>query len=133
MTTTIHYPLWKRMLGVLSYRGREGQWSWLLHRLAGLGVALFLFLHILDIWLIGMGPQVFERFLFLYHHPIAKVFEVFLLFGVLFHAVNGARIILIDLWPGMIQHQRRLVYIEVIVMLAVLVPAAWITLAGLFR
>jgi succinate dehydrogenase / fumarate reductase, cytochrome b subunit len=131
--TAIQWPLWKRIFSVLTYRGREGQWSWLLHRLAGLGVVLFLLLHVLDIWLIGLGEKAFETFLFLYHNPVAKVFEVFLIFGVLFHAVNGARIILVDLWPGMVRHQRALVYVETVIMLAVLIPTAWVTIAGLLK
>lgn len=125
--------LWRRLLGILRYRGREGQWSWVLHRAAGLGIVLFLYLHIFDIWLIGLGEEVFNEFLFLYNHPVFKVFESFLIFGVLFHAVNGARIILIDLVPGMARHQRRLVYIETAIMLVVLVPTIWVTLEPLFR
>jgi succinate dehydrogenase / fumarate reductase, cytochrome b subunit len=124
---------WQHMRNVLTYRGHEGQWSWLLHRLAGLGVVLFLLLHVFDIWLIGLGPKAFATFLFLYRNPVAKLFEVFLLFGVLFHAVNGARLILVDLWPGMVRHQRRLVYLETAVVLAVLIPTAWVTVRGLFR
>ena len=122
---------WRRMLNVLTYRGREGQWSWLLHRAAGLGILIFLYLHVFDIWLMGFGPEVFNRFLFLYSGPSFKVLEVFLIFGVLFHAVNGARIILIDFVPGMTRHQRKLVWIETAIMLAVLVPAAWVTLRGI--
>jgi len=125
--------LWRRLLGILRYRGREGQWSWVLHRAAGLGIVLFLYLHIFDIWLIGLGEEVFNEFLFLYNHPVFKVFESFLIFGVLFHAVNGARIILIDLVPGMARHQRRLVYVETAIMLVVLVPTIWVTLEPLFR
>jgi len=34
--------------GYLGYRGREGQWSFLLHRITGLGTGLFLTIHILD-------------------------------------------------------------------------------------
>jgi succinate dehydrogenase / fumarate reductase cytochrome b subunit len=49
-------------LTLLRYRGGSGQWTWLLHRAAGLGVVLFLTLHIFDIWLIGLGRDTFERF-----------------------------------------------------------------------
>lgn len=123
----------RRMLGLLRYRGREGQWSWLLHRLAGLGVFMFLLLHVFDIWLMGFGPEVFNHFLFLYSAPPFKVLEVFLIFGVLFHAVNGLRIIIIDFVPGATRYQRQLMWIEVVVMLAVLIPMAWITLESLFH
>ena len=128
----VQSALARRMLNVVSYRGREGQWSWLLHRVAGLGVLLFLYLHIFDIWLLGLGKATFERFLFLYRAPAFKVLETFLIFGVLFHAVNGARIILIDFWPGATRHQRAMVWIETAIMLVVLVPTVWVTLRGLF-
>ncbi|MCA9913416.1 MAG: hypothetical protein KC496_08700, partial [Anaerolineae bacterium] len=32
----------------LRYRGAIGQWSWILHRLTGLGVVFFLVLHVID-------------------------------------------------------------------------------------
>ena len=120
-------------MSVLRYRGREGQWSWMLHRLAGLGIMLFLLLHIFDIWLIGLGEETFNHFLIIYTHPVAKVMEVFLIFGVLFHAVNGARIIIVDLWPGATRHQRKIVYIEIVILLVVLIPTAWVTLESVFE
>lgn len=123
----------QRVTNLVSYRGREGQWSWLIHRVAGVGILAFLYLHIWDIWLMGLGRQEFERFLFLYRHPFFKMLEVLLIFGVLFHAVNGARIILIDFWPGATRHQRKLVWIETAIMLVVLVPTVWVTVRGMFR
>ena len=123
---------WRRMLSVFSYRGREGQWSWLIHRVAGLGILSFLLLHIFDIWLMGMGEEVFNEFLFLYSAPPFKVLEVFLIFGVLFHAVNGARIIIIDFWPGATRYQRQIFWVEVAIVTAVMVPATWVTLRSLF-
>ncbi|MBM2843086.1 MAG: sdhC, partial [Anaerolineales bacterium] len=42
--TTLRVPL----EGSLHYRGREGQWAYLLHRVTGLGTLLFLTIHILD-------------------------------------------------------------------------------------
>ncbi len=83
----------------ITYRGKDGHYAWLLHRAGGLGIVLFLFLHILDIFLVGVGEDVFEFFLFIYHSPPAKVFVMALLFGVFFHAFNGVRIILVDFWP----------------------------------
>ena len=109
----------RRMQNVVSYRGREGQWSWLIHRIAGLGILAFLALHVVDIWLMGQGEETFNKLLFLYHWPPFKFLELFLIFGVLFHAVNGLRIILIDFVPGATRHQSRLFWIEVVVVLLV--------------
>lgn len=122
----------RRMLNVLTYRGHAGQWAWLLHRGAGLGVLLFLTLHIVDIWVLGLGESAFDRLLILYTWPPFKVLELFLIFGVLYHAVNGLRIILIDFVPGATRLERQLFWLEVVVVLAVMIPAGAVTLASLF-
>jgi succinate dehydrogenase / fumarate reductase cytochrome b subunit len=114
----------------LGYRGGSGYLLWLLHRVTGLGVLLFLALHIVDIFLLGFGEEVFNKLLFLYRAPWARVLEVFLLFGVTFHAMNGLRIIIQDALPRHWLHQRRLVAIEVVLFLVVFLPAAWILVAG---
>ena len=45
------------------YRGREGQWAWLLHRVTGVGIILFLFAHVVDTAVIGWGPAAYNRVL----------------------------------------------------------------------
>lgn len=114
----------------LVYRGRDGQWAWLLHRMAGLGVLLFLILHVLDIFLIGIeGGKYFEYLLFLYHGLLFRPLLIFLVFGLLFHAVNGLRIILIDFWPQLTRYQRIMFRIELAIVLAVMIPATWAMIA----
>src|SRR5438046_7027762 len=88
-------PLW-----YLTYRGRGGHWSWILHRLTGLGVLFFLLIHILDISLIGWGPKVFDSLLIIYRGRIFRVMEVFLGGAVIYQGVNGIRITMIGLWLG---------------------------------
>lgn len=94
----------------LAYRGGVGQWAWILHRVAGLGVLLFLILHIVDVFLVAFGPEVFNRLLFIYHSPIFKPLIVLLVFGVVYHAFNGLRLVLIDFWPRTALAQRELWY-----------------------
>lgn len=117
---------------MLRYRGREGQWAWVLHRVSGLGVMLFLLLHITDIFLLSFGPNVFNTWLFLFKAPPFRLLEVFLIFGVLFHAVNGLRIILVDLVPGIGRLQAVMVWIEAVVVAVIFIPAAVITIAPIF-
>jgi succinate dehydrogenase / fumarate reductase cytochrome b subunit len=117
----------------ISYRGAEGQWAWILHRASGLGIVLFLYMHILSIFIAAIGPEPYEWVhKTLYISPPAKVMEVFLLFGVLYHAANGMRIIIIDFFPVLGKYQRTIVRIELALVVLVLVPAAVITLNGLF-
>lgn len=119
----------------ITYRGREGHWAWMLHRVSGLGILLFLFLHVLDIFLVGVGEEIFTTFLFLYHAPLFKVFELALIFGVIYHAFNGVRVILVDFWPGRFSNwtmQRRLFRGVLVITVVLFIPAAIATVAPIF-
>lgn len=107
----------------LRYRGGTGQWSWILHRLSGIGVFLFLTIHIFDIYLLAFGEETFNELLFLYTQPWAKFLDIFLFFGLLFHAVNGIRITILDFWPSLWRYQRQSVWIQTVVFLAVFLPS----------
>lgn len=116
----------------LRYRGREGQWAWILHRVTGIGVFFFLALHIFDIFLMSFGPEVFDELLYLYHLPISRILHIFLFFGVLFHAFNGIRITIMDFWPKLWRYQRQGVWIQTVIFLAVFVPTAGAILIDVF-
>ena len=107
-----------------TYRGKGGQWSWILHRLTGLGVFLFLLLHILDTALIGWGPRAYDTVVALYRVPVFRVGEVLLVGAVLYHALNGVRICIIDFWPGATLVNRRLVYAVVVIFAVIYIPSA---------
>lgn len=109
---------------VLRYRGGVGQWAWAINRVAGLGVLLFLALHIFDIFLAGFGPALFNDLLFLYKGPAARILDIFLLFGLLYHGINGLRLILQDFKPSMAQYNNQLFNIELIVFAVLFVPLA---------
>ncbi len=117
----------------VTYRGREGHIAWLLHRVTGIGVFLFLALHIFDIFLMSFGPEVFEALLFIYHKFIFKLLIVFGLYlGVLYHALNGIRIVTIDFWPDMGQRQARLWRIQMVIFTLAYVPSAVYMLFTMF-
>ena len=109
---------------VLRYRGGIGQWAWAVNRVAGLGVLLFLALHIFDIFLAGFGPGLFNDLLFLYKGPIVRVLDIFLLFGLLYHGVNGLRLTLMDFKPSLALYSVQLFNIQTIIFLLVFVPGA---------
>lgn len=117
----------------LAYQGHEGHWAWILHRASGVGVFAFLALHILDIYLIGYGPEPFNTLAAIYHHPISRVGHIFLFFGVLFHALNGARIIIMDFWPQLWRYQRRAIWVETVIFLLIFVPSTVAIIASIFE
>lgn len=121
--------LWKG----ITYRGREGHYAFILHRAAGLGVLLFLVLHVFDIFLVTLGEDVFNEFLRLYTHPVARVLEVGLIFGVVYHAFNGLRIIIIDFWPRTTVYARQMWWLVMAITLPITAIAGYFTLAPLFH
>lgn len=93
------------------YRGREGQWAFILHRLSGVAIALFLFLHVIDISLVMFGPEgPFDAFLAFYHQWPFRIGLLLVIAGVIYHAFNGLRIILMDFTSWGVEYQRLLWY-----------------------
>lgn len=116
---------------VLRYRGGIGQWAWAINRVAGVGVLLFLALHIFDIFLVGF-PDLFEELLVIYRGPIPRVLEVLLVFGLLYHGVNGLRLILMDFKPSTARYHIKLFYIQIAIFLILFVPASVVMLEEFF-
>src|SRR5579885_1995643 len=114
------------------YRGQSGQWSWLLHRVTGLGVLLFLLVHIVDITLIGFGPTVYDDALLVFSTGIVRLISLALIGAVLYHAFNGVRIILIDFWPKGGRYQRLMFAVVLIATIVCFVPMAYFVVAPIF-
>lgn len=90
----------------LKYKGQGPMLTFVLHRLGGLGMAVFLTVHILSSFFGGPLGQFFNT---LYTH---WAFQIVLFFFVLFHAVNGLRITILDLWPSLLEHSREAIWLE---------------------
>lgn len=108
------------------YRGREGQWSWIAHRVTGVGILLFLFAHIIDTALVGWGPDAYNRVISVYHHPIVQIMELGLVAAVVFHGLNGLRVMIIDFWPKASVHQARLFWGTMAGFAAIMAPVTYV-------
>lgn len=104
------------------YRGREGQWSWLAHRVTGVAIILFLFAHVADTALVGWGPEAYNKVVSVYHNPFIRLLELGLVAAVIYHALNGTRIMLIDFFPKLTLHHRKLFYGEMLLFVTSMVP-----------
>lgn len=114
-----------RLRDYVSYRGRAGQWAWILHRITGLGVLLFVFLHIIDTSLIGWGPCAYNDAIALYRMTAFRIGEIILVGAILYHALNGVRIIIMDFWPQTTVLQKKLLHGVVVVFVVLYVPAIY--------
>ncbi len=81
------------------YRWHPGFVFWLLHRLAGLGLAGYLILHIWVLSHLLQGEAEFKSIMNAFDSPLIRVMEIGLLGLVLFHGLNGIRILLMDYGP----------------------------------
>jgi succinate dehydrogenase / fumarate reductase cytochrome b subunit len=80
------------------YKG-TGNIMWLAHRISGLGVMFFLLLHVFGMSMSFFNPQMHEAMLETYKSPVFAIGELFLAACLVFHAVNGTRIALLELRP----------------------------------
>ena len=96
------------------YRGHEGMWSWVLHRITGVAIFFFLLVHIMDTALIRLSPQAYDAVIASYKNPIMGLGELALVGAIVFHAFNGLRIILIDFWGWGTRHQKLMFYMVLV-------------------
>ncbi|HWH34127.1 MAG TPA: succinate dehydrogenase, cytochrome b556 subunit [Acidimicrobiales bacterium] len=110
------------------YRGRSGQWAFVGHRVSGVLVLLFLLLHIVDVSLINVSEELYDEVHLLYGNVVLRLFEVGLLFALLFHSLNGLRIVALDFFPGAVRQERRLLSAVVVLTLVVGLPGGYVIL-----
>ena len=97
---------------LVRYRGGEGMLAWAFHRISGVAIWLFVILHIVDIFLVGVAPDAYDTLLFIYATPPGIVMEWLLGAAILYHALNGLRIIILDFWPRLTRFHREIWYLN---------------------
>jgi len=104
----------KRNVGLLEglrYQGKGPMLTFILHRISGLSMVTFIGLHILASLLM---KQAFSSNAGILLNKIYEnwIFQIFIFFCVLFHSINGLRIVILDFWPKLIEHQREAIWLE---------------------
>ena len=115
------------------YRGGEGMWTWVLHRITGVSVVVFLLVHVLDTALVRVSPESYDLVIASYKTPIVNLLEVGLVGAVLYHALNGLRIILIDFWARGPRYQRQMTWAIATVWIVLMVPGTFFMLKHTFE
>ena len=90
----------------LKYKGQGPMLTYILHRIGGLAIVIFVAMHILASF---TGGPVGVFLNSIYEH---WAFQIFIFFWALFHVINGLRIVILDLLPKLIEHQREAIWIE---------------------
>jgi succinate dehydrogenase / fumarate reductase, cytochrome b subunit len=84
-----------------------GMWAWLFFRISGLILVFYLGAHIIIISTAQFAADgsTFTDVMKFLEHPVALVLDLALVVAVLYHALNGVRIILMDFGVGIHRHK----------------------------
>ena len=110
------------------YKGRSGQWAFVAHRVTGFLVFMFLLLHIVDVSLVNADVELYDEVHALYGNILLRLFECGLLFALLFHSLNGLRIVIVDFFPRAIANEKALTYGVVALTLIAGIPGSIVIL-----
>ena len=102
--------------------------AWAFHRISGVAIWVFILLHVLDIWLAHANAALYDDLLAIYASPAGRVGETLLGAALLYHALNGLRIIVMDFWPRLTQFHSQIWVACWIVFVAVGLPVAYVIL-----
>ena len=86
----------------LRYKGQGPFLTYILHRIGGSALFIFFTLYILVLAGVEPANTIFNNWLF----------QIFMLVFGLFHAINGLRITILDLWPKLIEQYRTAINLE---------------------
>ncbi len=108
---------------------RQDTWrrraAWVIHRGSGIGVLLFLVLHIGDTATVRLGPDAYNTVIAVYRKAAFRALEILLMGAVLFHAFNGIRVTVQDLWSGWLPFERPLLYGTYLLTIALWIAAGF--------
>ncbi len=114
------------IVGWFDPRGRRlGGLAFILNRLTGLGLLLYLYLHLVVLSMLIQGPNAWDDFVDIATSPPFLALDVLLLTGMLIHGLNGIRVGLVGL--GFVASRQKALFV------AAMVIAAFVALAGALR
>ncbi len=115
------------------YRGREGQWAFIFHRVSGLAILFYLLIHVAELAAAMWGPQYSNAILGFFHTPVFRLALLGIIAAVLYHALNCFRIIFMDFTGWGVKYQAKIWYGVFAVFLVIYIPVLIKILPEIFR
>jgi succinate dehydrogenase cytochrome b556 subunit len=119
-------------LVVCVYSGDPGQYAWVFHRASGIGILFFLLIHIIDIMLVALGRDVYDHSVAFYGRGELIPMEIALVGAVVYHTLNGLRVVAIDFTSWGYRKERQLFYGVLALTVLLTAPSVWVLLAHHF-
>jgi succinate dehydrogenase / fumarate reductase cytochrome b subunit len=104
------------------YRISWSQLAWFGHRASGLGVLVYLFMHIVENVTLTFGPSVYNTTQTYFHNLPVRLGEIVLMAALVYHSLNGLRVITMDFWPSTTRWYRPLTSAVIIGTVVAMIP-----------
>jgi succinate dehydrogenase / fumarate reductase cytochrome b subunit len=104
------------------YRLSWAELAWLGHRLSGVGVLIYLFMHIVENATLSFGAEVYDWTQTLFRNLPVRLGEIVLMAALVYHSLNGLRVVLMDFWPGTTRWYRPLTYGVIVATVVAMIP-----------
>ncbi|MGB1696814.1 MAG: succinate dehydrogenase, cytochrome b556 subunit [Thermoplasmatota archaeon] len=105
------------------YQLKEGQLAYIFHRVSGVAIVVFLFTHIVENFFLLMGAEAYNEAISIYNTWYFRIGEFGLIAAVVYHALNGTRIVIIDFWQQSTKYQKQMWYV---VMALTILALVWV-------
>jgi succinate dehydrogenase / fumarate reductase cytochrome b subunit len=126
----LEYPKVRRAGRWFDVRRRKlGMWAYALNRITGIGLVVYLYLHLAVLSLLLRGPRSWDSFVSLVRAPYFLALDVILLAGILIHGLNGLRVTLTGFDVG-VKAQKALFGVLMLVAVVALGAAALMIFGG---
>ncbi|GAA3115546.1 succinate dehydrogenase, cytochrome b556 subunit [Streptomyces echinatus] len=103
------------------------------HRVTGVLIFFFLFVHVLDTALVRVSPEDYDKVVATYKTPIVALLEYGLVAAILFHALNGLRVIAVDFWSKGPRYQKQMFWVVGVVWVVLMLGSVYSVLGHAFR
>jgi succinate dehydrogenase / fumarate reductase cytochrome b subunit len=92
------------------YKGSTPYYVFALHRLTAMGIILFVGTHVAASFSMQQALGTWGTTINIIYE--SWWFQIFVVFCVLFHTLNGMRVVILDIWPKLIKYSREAVNLE---------------------
>lgn len=104
MEKTVGYNLLVRRW-VFPFKRTVGTWAFVLNRWSGLLLAVYLYVHLGILTTVAVSPAAYNQFLKIAGSPLGLAFDVGLILLMVYHGLNGLRLIYATLAGKIERHE----------------------------
>ncbi|RKY90016.1 succinate dehydrogenase, cytochrome b556 subunit [candidate division KSB1 bacterium] len=94
------------LLRELKLNFNPGMISFFFHRITGIGIVIYIFLHLWTLSAVVKGRDAFNHSIVKWDNTLGHFFEYLIMIAVLYHLLNGIRIIAADLFKLTLFHKK---------------------------